>query len=59
LRKTDVPQSNTLETSAQEIAAIVPASALLARQRAAITEGQTPVLGVSFFKTLELMRPYG
>ena len=59
LRKTDVLQSHTLETGAQEIAAIVLASALLARQRAAATQGQTPVLRVSFVKTLELMRPCG
>jgi hypothetical protein len=57
LRKTDVLQSHTLETGAQEIAAIVLASALLARQRAAAAQGQTPVLRVSFVKTLELMRP--
>ena len=57
LRKTDVLQSHTLETGAQEIAAIVLASALLARQRAAAAQGETPVLSVSFIKTLELLRP--
>ncbi len=57
LRKTDVLQSHTLETGAQEIAAIILASALLATQRADAAEGQTPVLRVSFIKTLELMRP--
>jgi hypothetical protein len=57
LRKTDVLQSHTLETGAQEIAAIILASALLATQRAAAAQGQTPVLRVSFIKTLELMRP--
>lgn len=57
LRKTDVLQSHTLETGAQEIAAIVLASAILARQRAAAAQGETPVLSVSFIKTLELMRP--
>jgi hypothetical protein len=57
LRKTDVLQSHTLETGAQEIAAIVLASALLARERARAAEGRTPVLHVSFIKTLELMRP--
>lgn len=57
LRKTEVLQSHTLETGAQEIAAIVLASALLARQRAAAAGSQTPVLRVSFIKTLELMRP--
>jgi hypothetical protein len=34
LRKTDVLQSHTVETAAQEIAAMVLASALLATERA-------------------------
>ena len=57
LRKSEVLQSHTLETGAQEIAAVVLASALLARERARAAAGQTPVLRVSFIKTLELMRP--
>lgn len=57
LRKSDVLQSHTLETGAQEIAALILASALLARQRASAAGDQTPVLRVSFIKTLELMRP--
>lgn len=57
LRKSEVLQSHTLETGAQEIAAVVLASALLARERARAATGQTPVLRVSFIKTLELMRP--
>jgi hypothetical protein len=57
LRKNEVLQSHTLETGAQEIAAVVLASALLARERARAAAGQTPVLRVSFVKTLELMRP--
>ena len=57
LRKSEVLQSHTLETGAQEIAALVLASALLARERARAAAGQTPVLRVSFIKTLELMRP--
>jgi len=57
LRKSEVLQSHTLETGAQEIAAVVLASALLARERARAADGQTPVLRVSFIKTLELMRP--
>ena len=57
LRKSEVLQSHTLETGAQEIAAIVLASALLARARTQAATGQTPVLRVSFLKTLELMRP--
>jgi hypothetical protein len=57
LRKSEVLQSHTLETGAQEIAAVVLASALLARERVRAAAGQTPVLRVSFIKTLELMRP--
>jgi hypothetical protein len=57
LRKSEVLQSHTPETGAQEIAAVVLASALLARERARAAGGQTPVLRVSFLKTLELMRP--
>lgn len=57
LRKSEVLQSHTLETGAREIAAVVLASALLARERARAAAGQTPVLRVSFVKTLELMRP--
>lgn len=59
-RKNEVLQSHTVETGAQEIAARVLASALLARARtqaAATTDEATPVLRVSFVKTLELMRP--
>ena len=57
LRKSEVLQSHTLETGAQEIAAVVLASALLARARVRAATGQTPVLRVSFVKTLELLRP--
>jgi hypothetical protein len=57
LRKSDVLQSHTLETGAQEIAAVVLASALLARERARAATGETPVLRISFVKTLELLRP--
>jgi len=57
LRKSEVLQSHTLETGAQEIAAVVLASALLARERARAAAGEVPVLRVSFVKTLELMRP--
>lgn len=57
LRKSEVLQSHTLETGAQEIAAVVLASALLARERARAAAGDTPVLRISFVKTLELLRP--
>lgn len=54
LRKTDVLQSHTVETGAQEIAALVLASAVLAaeRQRAA---GALPALRISFPKLLEVV----
>lgn len=54
LRKTDVLQSHTVETGAQEIAAIVLASAVLAveRQRAA---GALPALRISFPKLLDVV----
>jgi hypothetical protein len=55
LRKTDVLQSHTVETGAQEIAALVLASAVLAaeRQRAA---GTLPALRISFPKLLEVVK---
>jgi len=57
LRKTDVLQSHTVETGAQEIAAIVLVSALLAAERRRAAGGQIPVLRVSFSKLLELVKP--
>ena len=57
LRKSELLQSHTVMTAAQEIAAMVLASALLAKERARAAAGQVPVLRVSFIKTLELMRP--
>jgi hypothetical protein len=57
LRKTDVLQSHTLETAAQEVAAIILASALVAAERARVATGQLPALRVSFVKVLELLQP--
>jgi hypothetical protein len=57
LRKTDLLQSHTVETAAQEIAAIVLVSALLAAERARAAGGQVPVLRVSFTKMCELVKP--
>lgn len=54
LRKTDLLQSHTVATAAQEIAALVLASALLATERRRAAGGQVPVLRVSFSKILEL-----
>jgi hypothetical protein len=56
LRKTDLLQSHTVETGAQEIAAMVIASALLATERARAAAGQVPVLRVSFPKLLDWVR---
>jgi hypothetical protein len=57
LRKSDVLQSHTVETGAQEIAAIILASALIATERARAATGQIPVLRISFVKVLELLQP--
>ena len=57
LRKTDLLQSHTVETAAQEIAAMVLASALLATERARAAGGHLPVLRVSFVKVLALVQP--
>lgn len=57
LRKNSLLQSHTVTTAAQEIAALVLAAALLARERDRAADGQVPVLRVSFIKLLELMRP--
>ena len=54
VRKTDVLHSHTVETAAQEIAALVLVSALLADARRRAAGGQIPVLRVSFAKILEL-----
>jgi hypothetical protein len=57
LRKTDLLQSHTVETAAQEIAALVVASALLATERARAARGTVPALRVSFVKVLALVPP--
>jgi hypothetical protein len=57
VRKTEVLQSHTVETAAQEIAALVLISALVATERARAATGQVPVLRVSFVKVLELLQP--
>ena len=58
VRKTDLLQSHTIETAAQEIAALVLVSALLAAERQRAAGWQLPVLRVSFTKILELcIRP--
>jgi hypothetical protein len=57
VRRTDVLQSHTVETAAQEIAALVLVSALLAAERRRAAGGRLPVLRVSFTKVLELVKP--
>ena len=56
LRKTAVLQSHTVETAAQEIAAIILATALLARERARAADGKVPVLRVKFGVVLAVVR---
>jgi hypothetical protein len=57
LRRGPLLQSHTVPTAAQEIAALMLASALLAHVRMRAAGGRLPVLRVSFIKTLELLRP--
>ncbi len=57
LRRSELLQSHTPETAAQEIALLVLATALLARERTRIAAGRRPVLDLSFLKCLELLRP--
>jgi hypothetical protein len=57
LRRSERLQSQTMETAAQEIAAWIISSALLAQERARAAKGTAPVLRVSFGKLLDLLRP--
>jgi hypothetical protein len=56
LRKTAVLQSHTVETGAQEIAAVVLASALLAVERVTTAGDDLSVLRVSFSKLLVVVQ---
>ena len=56
LRRTSVLQSHTVETGAQEIAAIVLASAVIASERARAATGHIPALRVSFAQVLNIVR---
>ena len=56
LRKTAVLQSHTVETAAQEIAALMLVSALIATERARAAPHDLPVLRVSFAKVLDWVR---
>lgn len=56
LRRTAVLQSHTVETGAQEIAALVLASAVLAHERARAAQGAIPPLRISFGQLLTIVR---
>ena len=56
LRRSAVLQSHTVETGAQEIAAIVLASAVIADERARVATGHIPALRVSFGQVLNIVR---
>lgn len=56
LRRTDVLQSHTVDTAAQEVAALMLVSALLATERARVAPGDVPVVRVSFVKVLDCVR---
>lgn len=56
VRKTAVLQSHTVETAAQEIAALILVSALLATERVRAANGTVPVLRVSFGQVLHIVR---
>jgi len=56
LRRSALLQSHTAETGAQEIAAIVLASAVIADERAGVATGHIPPLRVSFGQVLNIVR---
>jgi hypothetical protein len=56
VRKTAVLQSHTVETAAQEIAALILVSALIATERARAAPHDIAVLRVSFAKVLDWVR---
>jgi hypothetical protein len=56
LRRTALLQSHTVETGAQEIAALVLASAVIADERARAATGDIPALRVSVGQVLQVVR---
>jgi hypothetical protein len=56
LRRTVLLQSHTPETAAQEVAALVLATALIAAERARVAAGHVPVLCISFAAVLDVTR---
>jgi hypothetical protein len=58
LRSAELLRSQTVETAAQEVAALILAHALLAQERLGVAGGSgVEVLRISFGKTLALVRP--
>lgn len=56
VRRTALLQSHTVETGAQEIAALILASAILAAERATAATGTIPALRISFGQLLTIVR---
>jgi hypothetical protein len=56
LRRTDLLLSHTEDTAAQEIAAIILGTAILARERAQAANGQVPVSQIKFGVLLAIVR---
>ena len=56
LRRTALLHSHTVDTAAQEVAALIWASALVARERARAAGSDVPVLRVSFIKVLQVVQ---
>lgn len=56
LRRTALLQSHTVETGAQEIAAIILASAVVATERTRAARGHVPVLRIQFGQLLQIVR---
>jgi hypothetical protein len=57
LRDSALLLSQTPDTAAQELGAMILATSLLAHQRAQAGHASDPAHGISFLKTLELVRP--
>ena len=53
----DLLRSQTVETAAQEVAAMIIGSSLVAHQRAKLKNGQLPQHRISFIKTWEILEP--
>ena len=56
LRRSPLLLSHTLVTAAQEVACLVLAQAIVARVRLTVAGANTPVLQISFIRTLDLFR---